>query len=133
RVLTWSKDITSRHVQAETRLLRNGYPTTPYSGIPHHQMSKRRHVILSITTRLVVSLALVALGVLILIALFATREVPGRAELADAVPRIPVVEVEPLAVARQWEGFGTAQARFAAEIPAQVRGLVIEVPFDIVE
>ncbi len=95
-------------------------------------MPRHRQVIISIATRVVVSavLVLVAIGTAMLLA--QTREVPEQVSGDDRLARILVMGARPISIARQWEGFGTAQARFAANVPAQVRGLIVNVPRDIV-
>lgn len=95
-------------------------------------MPPRRNIILSIATRLAVAFALLIVASGIYFALYQTREVPSRYEGEEILPQVLVIEARPVPVARQWEGFGTARARFAAGVPAQVRGLVVEVPEEIV-
>jgi multidrug resistance efflux pump len=95
-------------------------------------MTRRRNILVSVTTRVVVSVALLLVATAIFAALYRTRDLPGRIDLEDLRPRVLVIEARPVEVTRQWEGFGTARARFSAAVPAQVRGLLIEVPAEIV-
>lgn len=97
-----------------------------------YDMARRYPLLLSIITRVVVSLSLVIVAFMIAMALFRTRELPARTDVTQAVTRVQVMEARPVAVRRQWEGFGTARAMTTAAVPAQVRGIVIEVPKNIV-
>lgn len=89
-------------------------------------------LVLAILTRAVVSLVLLAIGVGLFALLLWTREEPAVSIAAEAPPQVTVMAARPVAVRRQWEGFGTAEARDSANVPAQVHSVVEEIPETIV-
>lgn len=93
-------------------------------------MSERRRWI-AMTTRVVVFLGLGLVGLGTFWWLLLAQPEPVR-----RAPEQPPVEVvafraEPVEVARQWRGFGTATARDAANVPARVAATVERVPEDV--
>jgi len=96
--------------------------------------SRPRNVLLATVTRIGVIVALLAIAVSVYVLLVRTRKEPAMTDPSAALPRIAVIEVASIPISRQWQGFGTAapaQGR-AADVPAQVRGLVETVPPGIV-
>jgi len=96
-------------------------------------MAKKRNMLLSVITRLVVCMALLGLGVAGVAVLWVTRDQPVPVTDPDARPSIEVMKIQSVPVRRQFEGHGTAAAFRAANVPAQVRGIVISIDDNIVE
>jgi RND family efflux transporter MFP subunit len=92
--------------------------------------SRNRNVILAVVTRIGVVLALLAISVSIYMLLVRTRKQPAMVDPTVAMAQIAVIEIKPVPIARQWQGFGTANpARGGAvNIPAQVRSVVSHIP-----
>jgi RND family efflux transporter MFP subunit len=90
----------------------------------------KRNTVIAITTRVVVSLALIAAAAAVFQVLKHTRKQPAMVHQDAAAVQIAVMEAHPVMVRRQWEGFGTARPApgNAANVPAQVRGIVVDVP-----
>ena len=88
--------------------------------------------VLSVLTRLVVSVIIMAASIGIAIILIETRQEPAQTERDEFRPQIRVIETRPMLVHRQWDGFGTAFARHAANVAAEVPGVVIDRPDTIV-
>ncbi|TVQ53701.1 MAG: efflux RND transporter periplasmic adaptor subunit [Phycisphaerales bacterium] len=88
--------------------------------------------VVSVLTRLIVSAAILAASIGIAIVLIETRQEPARTERDVIRPQVRVIETRPVEVHRQWDGFGTAFARHAANVAAEVPGVVIERPESIV-
>lgn len=80
------------------------------------------------TTRVVVLLALLAVGVGMFWWLMVAQPEPTRRGPAVGRPEVRVFAAEPVEVARQWRGYGTAMASDAANVPARVTAVVEHVP-----
>lgn len=91
-----------------------------------------RQRVIALATRFIVGCVVILAAVGIFWLLFVTREQPKLTDPDAVRPQVAVMKARPVAVRRQWEGFGTAAARYSANVPAQVRGLVAEVPPEIV-
>ncbi len=91
-------------------------------------MSQSRNIVLSVITRVVVCVALLAVAVMVAGRLIETRPDAALAIHEKLVPRVVVMRAQTVAVTRQWEGFGTAGAMFQADIPARVTATVTEIP-----
>ncbi|MFO0827284.1 MAG: HlyD family efflux transporter periplasmic adaptor subunit [Phycisphaerales bacterium] len=89
-------------------------------------MSRPRNLPLVIATRAVASVALVALGVVTYRYFESTRPAPPRAENANQLRRVIVVDALELPVGRRWKAYGTAKAMESADVPAQVGAIVGE-------
>jgi len=94
-------------------------------------MAERRHLAVSVTTRAVVSLLVVAGGAFIFRVLFLTRPQPPQPQEVRQVREVRIMRPAMVPVRRQWIGYGAARAMDAAAIPAQVNAIVIEVPESI--
>lgn len=96
--------------------------------------ARKRNVILAAFTRIGIVLALLAISISIYTMLVRTRTEPAMTDPAAVLPPIAVMQVRAVPVSRQWQGFGNAApARGgAANVPAQVRGVVEEIAPGIV-
>lgn len=74
------------------------------------------------------ALIVLAAGVGIAAALFASREPPGQARRHDRVITVRAMEARPIAIPRVWSGYGTARAMRTADVSAQVSARVVERP-----
>ncbi len=95
-------------------------------------MPRQRHVILSVVTRVLVCTVLLGIGIGVYMLLVATRTTPARVDTDVLRPRVAVIQVEQVPVQRQFEGYGTAHAFRTANVPAQVRGIVEDLPEDVI-
>lgn len=98
-----------------------------------NRMARRRLVVLSIVTRILVSLAVVAVGFGIFQALFLTRPKPPEPRTDLTLPRVRVMRTAWVSVQRQWTGFGTADAMDRADVPAEVAGIVASIEPGVLE
>lgn len=96
-------------------------------------MAGRRLVVLSIVTRIVVSLAVVGVGFGVFQALFLTRPKPPELRTDLTLPRVRVMRTALVTVQRQWTGFGTADAMLRADVPAEVSGVVAAIEPGVLE
>lgn len=94
-------------------------------------MSEGRRHWIAMTTRLAVIGGLLLLGALIAWLLVLAEPEPGRRGPEVGRPEVAVFRAQRAAVARQWRGFGTAQAMNAANVPARITATVERVPDDI--
>ena len=94
-------------------------------------MRARTHRILAYATRAVVALAVLGLGIAALVFLTSTRPQVAQSQHADARRAVEVVVVRPVPVRRTWEGYGTAAARDAADVAAEIPAIVLDVPPEI--
>jgi RND family efflux transporter MFP subunit len=96
--------------------------------------ARKRNVILAVLTRFAVVIVLLVASVAIFALLVMTRTEPATVDPSAVLPRIAVMEVSRLPIGRQWQGFGTAAPApgGAANVPAQVRGVVADVPREVV-
>lgn len=99
---------------------------------PVLSMSKKRYVILSVITRVIVCIVLLGIGVGLFALLFHTRPMPDRVDEDVLRPQVAVIQMQTVPVRRQFTGFGTAQAFRAVNVPAQVRGVIEDIPERIV-
>ncbi len=91
-------------------------------------MATRRIKTLSVTTRIVACALALALGFGILGLLVMTRPTPPVVDAPASARRVEVMEAVAVPVRRQWLGFGTAEAIDSADVPAEIAGVVAEVP-----
>lgn len=84
--------------------------------------------VLSLLVRLAVGSAVLLAAAGIVAYLVSTRPEPGRAEHAIKPLVVRAITVSPVAVPRVWEGHGTARAKGAAEVSAEVSARVVERP-----
>ena len=94
-------------------------------------MTQKRNIMMSVIFRVVVSGALLLVAALIFMALFVTAPRPASSDPNKHTPRVQVMQAHPVPVRRQWEGFGTAVAMDAADVPSRVISTVSERPADI--
>lgn len=94
-------------------------------------MPQPRNMLVSIIFRVVLSTALLVIAGGIYMMLVVTAPKPAASDAATQTPRVEVMQARPVPVRRQWEGFGTAAAMDAADVPARVTATVIERPEDI--
>ncbi len=101
-------------------------PTTPQptpAPAPSDRLTK-----LAYGTRTALALLVLGVGGLGFYALWATKSLPARSDLGSAQLQVRTLEAHMQLTPRVWEGFGTARAMFAADVRAQVGGIVIERP-----
>jgi RND family efflux transporter MFP subunit len=96
-------------------------------------MAAKRNILVSVATQAGVSLVLLSLASGIFVALASSRPQPEKSHAPAELRRVEVMEARPVPVRRQWQGFGTANARDEADVPAEVLAVVIEVPPGIIE
>jgi len=89
-------------------------------------MASARNIVVSVITRLVVCVALLGIGASVFAFLLSTRPEPQRRAVVDEARRVVVMQAEPVDVRRQFEGYGTATAMNASDVPARVSATVIE-------
>lgn len=87
--------------------------------------------IISIGTRAVVSVALLAIGIAGFALLRSTHPEVPRRPVELQVQRVQAMEVTPVEVRRKWEGFGTAIARDEANVPAEISARVKSIPDEL--
>ncbi len=93
-------------------------------------MSQQRNIALSVGTRVVTCIVVLALAGGIFIGLVVTRPVAESVRSAGP-PRVLVVQPQRIPVRREWSGYGTAAAMDAADVPARVSATVAEVPPEV--
>ena len=96
-------------------------------------MAGKRNILLSVITQVTVSVVLLAVAGGIAAMLWHTRPQPAKIDEPLRLRRVEVMKALAVPVRRQWQGFGTARARDEADIPAEVRAVVIDIPAQIVE
>jgi len=94
-------------------------------------MPQPRNMLVSVLFRIVVSSALLVVAIGIFAMLKMTAPDPAASDAGTQTPRVEVMQAHPVPVGRQWEGFGTAAAMDAANVPSRVTATVIEKPQDI--
>ncbi len=94
-------------------------------------MAAKRNKLVSIGFRGLVVAGILGLAVALSAWLVSTRPRPVVSKASQAAPRVLVMQARPVPVRRQWEGYGTARALDAADVPARVTATVIEKPPDI--
>jgi RND family efflux transporter MFP subunit len=94
-------------------------------------MPATRNIALSIVFRVVVCTLAIGLALAVVAWLITSAPNAEPAEHRDTVARLLVIRAQPTAVQRQWEGFGTAQAVHASDVPSRVTATVIDRPDDI--
>lgn len=75
-----------------------------------------------------VGLAIAGATILVVTMLMVNRVEPRSADSPDITLTVRAVRARKMSVSRVWEGYGTAEARFAADLSAQVSGRVVERP-----
>lgn len=91
-------------------------------------MAATRNIGLSIIVRVVVCTLAIAFAGVIVLWLVRTAPRPMPAEHSDNIARVLVIRVRPMAVQRQWQGFGTADAVHASDVPSRITATVIDRP-----
>ncbi len=94
-------------------------------------MHKRWSKAIAYTTRGVVSVAVLVMGVGAFEYLRATRPEVPRARSGPEPRLVEIMVARPVFTTRLWEGFGTAEARDAADVASEVSGLVESRPDDV--
>lgn len=94
-------------------------------------MAAPRNMIVSVIFRVTVCIAILATSLTVLWWLVSTKPKAGPSGLHDSAPRLAVMRAAAIPVRRQWEGFGTARALDAADVPARVTSTVVERPPEI--
>ena len=87
-------------------------------------MTSRSGALFSLFFRSAVGLAALAAAIAIFGWLASTRETPVPRPADEARPRMVVIEARPTEVQRIFAGFGTAEALYSADVPAEVAALV---------
>lgn len=91
-------------------------------------MSTAPNRILRLATRIVVPLLVLAIGFAIYGVLAATAPEVKRSDHGAQLLRARVFEARRVPVQRQWQGYGTAEAKDSADVPARVTATVERVP-----
>lgn len=91
-------------------------------------MEERRAGIISIATRAVVTLVILFIGVALSVVIIKAKPAIPRRENAEPIEQVYVMEAQPVAVHRTWDGFGTAAARDEADVPSELTGVVVDIP-----
>ncbi len=86
---------------------------------------------LSLVIRIAAGIFVLLIGLLILIALEATKPTTEQSELTESEAIVRVVELSPVPVDRWWQGYGTARAIRDADLAAEVSGQIAEKPDSI--
>ena len=93
--------------------------------------SPQRNIAVSIITRVVVCVVIIGLGILAADILIRTRPLPGTSEQGDIGPRVSVLELQAVALAERWTGYGTVLPVDSADVPARVLAIVDSIPANI--
>lgn len=103
-------------------------PTPPTEGGPASPRRPRGWVLVSVLVRggLAALVLLAALAIVFVLVLSRPEIMPDDSTITP--PIVEVVRAEARAVPRVWEGYGTARAMDAADVPAQVSARVVERP-----
>ena len=96
-------------------------------------MAKKRNIIVSVITQVLVSVVLLTVAGSIFWILLRTKPLPAKVNEPPQLRRVEVMEAVAVPVRRQWQGFGTARPRDEADIPAQVTAVVMQIPQEILE
>ncbi len=91
-------------------------------------MQKKWSRIIAYTTRGVVSVVILILGAGVFQYFKATRPQVPRSEAGADSRLVEVMVAQPVPAARLWQGFGTAEARYVAEVASEISGLVVDRP-----
>ncbi len=81
--------------------------------------------------RFAIGIVALVVAVGIFLALKATKPSPHLAPVHTTVRQVRVLTIEPVEVARSWRGYGSTRALRAADVAAEVQGVVIERPASI--
>lgn len=92
--------------------------------------ASRSHLIAR-TTRVVVAVGVLFVGVVLSALLLMTAPVTEPAGSSPPPPAVLVFEAHPVAVQRQWRGYGTAEAMDSADVPVRVTAVVASIPADV--
>jgi RND family efflux transporter MFP subunit len=92
---------------------------------------QRRSLVVSIITRVVVCVALLAAGFGIVAVLYGTRPQPPAQRPDSLLPRLLVFESFLAEVRREWVGYASARAVESVDVPAQVAAIVSHIPADV--
>ncbi len=79
-------------------------------------------------TRVLIAGGVLVAAIVIFVVLFVLRATPPKTEQTGPALLVRTVVVERIDIPRVWEGFGTARAMNAADVPAQVGGRIVERP-----
>lgn len=82
----------------------------------------------AILTRSVIGVAALLAAVVIAVALMLTAPEPEAGEGEVVATNVPVIELKPVTLGRQWRGLGPARAVDEASVAAQVTAQVIDIP-----
>lgn len=78
--------------------------------------------------RLLVGVAFLAVAGLIAATLYATRPESPRSDVSERAATVEAIPIRAVAVSRPWRGFGTARAKRAADVEAEVSGVITRRP-----
>lgn len=90
-----------------------------------------RHLVIG--SRLAVVLGILGLAVVIFQLLVATKPIIATVDPGLTRQQVAAFVAQPVAVKRQWRGFGTAEAIDSAKVPAQVTATVSRIPDWVLE
>lgn len=88
--------------------------------------SSKRHIIVSVVTRIVVCGLIIAVGVGVAGELVRTRPTPATVEGDAGRPRITVLKIANEPLAERCTGYGTIAAMKQVDVPARVAAIVVE-------
>ncbi len=94
-------------------------------------MKKSWSRLIAYTTRGVVSVVILVVGFGVFDYFKATRPEVPRSQAGAGNRLVEVMVAQPVSTTRIWEGFGTAEARYVADVASEVSGLVVSRPENV--
>lgn len=94
-------------------------------------MNKNWSKTIAYTTRGVVSVVILVVGFGMFEYFKATRPEVPRSQAGAGNRLVEVIVAQPVSTMRLWEGFGTAEARYVADVASEVSGLVVSRPDNV--
>lgn len=90
-----------------------------------------RSALIARTTRAVVAILVLLIGAGVGALLIWTAPMVAPASLTGEAPQVVVLEARPIPVQRQWQGYGTAEAKDSANVPVRVTATVERIPPEV--
>ena len=94
-------------------------------------MANRSSVFISVVTRTIVTLVILAIGVVVSVVIIEAKPAVAKRENPEPIKQVYVMEAARVAVGRSWDGFGTAAARDEADIASELTGMVVRIEGDL--
>ncbi len=94
-------------------------------------MGIKKHHIISIGTRAVVTIIILLVGISIFNVLAISKPEVARRDVEATVLRVETMTASLLPVQRRWEGFGTAEVRDEASVPSEITATIKSVPDEL--